>query len=96
LRLNERRVEFSEVALAGLAREIEDESSRDWAKASLKFYLRRDAEDQAYLSDAFDDIDIYIFPFNKWRVTFEVSGDCVFIWTFSRLTEFKDAQAQDT
>ena len=84
--LNDRRVEFSEFAEAGLHRLIADDSRRAWAKQSMKFYLRRDAEDEAVLCPAFDDRQLFVFAFYKYRVLFEISDQTVHIWSVSDIT----------
>lgn len=79
--LNDRRVEFAELALASIERLIEDPSRQESLKASLKYYLRRDAERDARYCPAFPDIATYIFPYWKCRVLFEIRGECVVIWS---------------
>lgn len=75
-----RVVEFSEVAEAGIKRISEDESKQVTLKESLKWYLRRDAEYRAVPCPAFEDKQLFLYPFSQWRVLFEVS-DMVIIWS---------------
>lgn len=75
-------VEFSETALAGIRREIPDESRQKSCVVSLTFYLRRDFADRAELCPAFTDRDLYIYAFQKWRVLFEARGTRIIVWSF--------------
>lgn len=78
-------VEFSEVSLASLQRVEPDPSRRESIKASLKFYLRRDATREAFPCEAFEDRSIFIYPFaGRFRVLFEID-ERVLIWSVSRL-----------
>lgn len=79
--LRERRVEFAELALSGIGRLVGDPSKREWLKASLVFYLRRDAEKDARPCPAFPDLELYIFPYWECRILFEIEDDCVVIWS---------------
>lgn len=73
-------VEFSDLALAAIRRITSDESKQESLKASLRFYLRRDAEERSYPCLAFDDLPWYVYMFSDWRVLFE-NGDRIVIWS---------------
>jgi hypothetical protein len=77
----DKRVDFSELALAALRQLVPDDSSRASAVASIGWFLRRDAELQAIKCPAFDDRDLYTYGFWKFRILFEVTDDAVFIWS---------------
>jgi hypothetical protein len=81
--LSDLPVEFSDFALAGLARVTEDESKRESLKAALKFYLRRDAQDEGWPCPAFEDRELYLYKFWRCRVLYEVLPSCVWIWSVS-------------
>ena len=79
--LSDLPVEFSETALVGLARVVEDEDQRESLKAAIKFYLRRDAEFEGRPCPAFDDRDLFLFGFWHCRILYEVLPQCVFVWS---------------
>ena len=54
------KVVFSELALAGMKKVMPDDSKRESMKASMTWYLRRDAESKSIYCPAFDDLNIYI------------------------------------
>ena len=79
------RVEFSDLALAGIRKEFPDPSRQQSCFASLKFYLRRDHEVHSVLCAAFDDIATFIYLFGgHWRVLYAVENHVVVIWSFTR------------
>lgn len=84
--LKERRVEFSEFALAGIADLLEDESRQKSFEASLIWYLRRDAEGQARECPAFPDRAIYVFRHWRARIVFEIA-ECVIIWSVKEVPD---------
>jgi hypothetical protein len=78
------RVQFSEVALAGIRREFPDSSRQQSCIASLRFYLRRDHEKHSIVCPAFHDINMYLYAFgNRWRVLYSVDATSVVVWSFS-------------
>lgn len=79
--LSDLSVEFSELALSGLARVTDDESRRESLKAALKYYLRRDAQYEGRPCPAFDDRELYLYNFWRCRVLYEVLSTYVWIWS---------------
>ena len=84
-------VEFQEMALAGMLRDLGEESRVESCIVSLKFYLQRDFEDRALRCLAFPNREIYIFPHgDQFRVTIERCDDDVYrVWTFGRFKRFR-------
>lgn len=83
-------VEFSEISLAGINRLMPDPDRREWMKASLKYYLRRDGEIDSFDCHAFPDRKLYIYPFGgRFRVLYEID-DHVFIWSVSLLARYQE------
>ena len=81
------RVEFSEIALAGIRRELPDPSRQQSCFASLTFYLRRDHHLHSERCAAFDDVATFIYIFGgRRRVIYEIGHDCVVIWSFTPRT----------
>jgi hypothetical protein len=76
------KIEFSELALAGIRREILDESSQKTCVVHLSFYLRRDYAERAENCPAFPDRDLYLYAFGVWRVLFAIEGDRIVVWSF--------------
>lgn len=85
--LNDAHIEFGEVAIAGLNHLVPDESRRKSLKASIVFYLRRDASERSYTCPAFDDRELYLFPIHTYRILFEISGSKVLVWSIALKTE---------
>lgn len=82
------KVLFSELALAGIAREFPDHSRQESCKVSLSFYLQVDNSERHFLCPAFDDRKIYIYSFGaEWRATYEVLQVEVLVWTFGRFAD---------
>lgn len=80
----DKKVVFAELALVSMSKLMPDESRRESMKASIAFYLRRDAEVRSIECPAFDDLTLYLFPFNRYRVLFDVSTD-VRVWSVTLL-----------
>lgn len=85
------RVEFSELALAGLRKLIPDPSSQRSAYASLKWYLARRGAEDSRRCHAFSDRELLVFPFGQFRVLYE-ARDNYFVWSFTLLTEYDRAR----
>lgn len=78
------RVEFSELAVAGIKRELPDPSRQQSCFASLRFYLRRDHDVHSEVCPAFQDRSLYLYAFgNRWRVLYAVDGAGVMVWSFT-------------
>lgn len=78
------KVEFSELALAGIRRELPDPSRQKTCYVHLEFYLRRDHGKHSLRCPAFDDVDVYQYIFGRdWRVLYEVQATRVLIWSFA-------------
>ena len=78
------RVEFSELAIAGIKRELPDASRQRSCFASLRFYLRRDHDEHSEVCRAFSDRSLYLYAFgSRWRVLYAVDEAGVMVWSFS-------------
>lgn len=78
------RVEFSELAVAGIARELPDPSRQQSCFVHLRFFLRRDHDVHSEVCPAFDDRTLYLYAFgSRWRVLYEVDGADVMVWSFT-------------
>lgn len=75
------RVEFSELALAGLAKAMLDTDKRKSIEYAIRFFLK---DPQAIFRSrrcpAFADLDLYIWPIQEVRVLFEVT-DFAMVWS---------------
>lgn len=80
-----RKVIFTELSQASMKRLMPDESQRESMKASMTWYLRRDAEGKSIRCPAFDDLDVYIYAFSKYRVLFELREADLRIWSVALL-----------
>lgn len=79
------RVEFSEIALAGIRKEFPDPSRQQSCFASLRFYLRRDHHLHSEAVNVFGGTQIYLYVFGgRWRVIYEVDRDQVIVWSYAR------------
>ena len=76
------RVEYSDLAQAGIRRHVADESRQMTCYAALLFYLGNDARSDSVLCAAFPDLELYVYPFHTFRVLYQVRGDVVFVWSF--------------
>lgn len=76
------RVEYSDLALAGIRRHISDPGRQMSCFASLLFYLGNDARANSVICPAFPDIQLYIYPFMTFRVLYQVKDDIVLVWSF--------------
>ena len=85
--MNVKEIRYSELAKAGIAREFPDESRRASLIVSLKFYLGRDHERVSVRSKAFQDIEVYWYPFGGWRVLYEVQDDAILVWSFREVRQ---------
>lgn len=77
------RVRFSELARAGMARLMDDESRRKSLEHSIMFYLRSRGRAEYRRCPAFNDVDLYIYPIWTWQVLFEIRDDEFFVWAVS-------------
>jgi hypothetical protein len=76
-------VRFSEIAYAGMARIMPDESRRKSLEAAIKFYVVTKAPSESRRCPAFKDIDTYIWPFWTWQILYEPRSDEFFVWHVS-------------
>lgn len=78
-------VKFTEFSIAGMNRHIPDESKRNWAYASIKFYLERDGENASFKSAANEDGLLYFRKLAYLRILYEVRdhGDLRVVWSVS-------------
>jgi hypothetical protein len=80
------RVEYSDLALAGVRRHISDPSRQMSCFASLLFYLGNDARANSVPCPAFPDVELYVYPFMNFRVLYQVKNDVAFVWSFLEAT----------
>jgi hypothetical protein len=86
-------VEFSDLALAGLAKSIQDDERRQLHKLAIKFFLKKpDAERAAFPCPAFQDKNIYLIGLYGLRIMYEVrhSESPIAVWSIQRLSERGD------
>jgi hypothetical protein len=75
------KVEFSEIALKGLEKLFPDVERRQGAFHSIGWFVKRDdTVHKSTLCDAFDDLDLYVFPLSNMRILFESNG-IVRVWS---------------
>lgn len=75
------QVAFSEIALAGLRRELPNESQRQSLIIAIKFYLRRDHERLSEPCPAFEDIRLFLYQLSKFRILYQAEDGLVFVWS---------------
>lgn len=76
-------VRFSEIASAGMARLVADESRRMSLESSMKFYLVTKAQGESRRCPAFNDVELYIWPFWTYQILYEPRSDEIFVWSVS-------------
>lgn len=76
------KVVFSEVATAGISADVDDDSRRQSAYASLRWYLVRDVPHRAVRHPGFPDRDVYIYALgNTFRVIVELHDRQLIVWS---------------
>ncbi len=76
------KVEFSEIALLGIVRDVEDWERQQSSYHALKWYIARDVPHRAIRHPAFPDKKIYLYALGStFRVLVEVRSDVLFVWS---------------
>ena len=75
------RVEFSDLALAGIRKFADDGSKHSGLKHSIAWYVSRHPHHMARRCPAFPDRDLFLFPLgNDMRILYE-AGDIILVWS---------------
>jgi hypothetical protein len=76
------RVTFSDTALAGIMRDVEDWERQQSTYASLKWYLARDVPARATRHPGFPGRRMYVYAHGQtFRVLVEVRADELMVWS---------------
>ena len=62
------QIRFSELASAGIVNCFPDESRQNTCYVHLKYFLSRDHAEYSVRCDAFDDLELFLYKFGKYRV----------------------------
>jgi hypothetical protein len=84
------RVVFSEMAPAGLQREMPDEGKRNGLKEGLKFYLKREIPKRRFFHSD-DSRPRWVSPYwNDLRVVWEedVGSETIYVWIVGKLSPY--------
>ena len=82
------KVEFSKLALTGLARVYPDSEKRESIRLAITFFLRAyDAERKATPLPAFPDKQIYLYPLDRCRIIYELVRDprSIAVWSIKEI-----------
>ncbi len=82
-------VEFSDIALAGLKRSVEESSCENYRLAIIYFLKAHDAEKYAYRLFVFPDKQMYVRPLDSIRIMYELTGfgRPTIVWSIKPLTD---------